>query len=89
MIGLTGDSDEIKKVARAYRVYYMKTAEEDSDYLVDHSIVMYVLASSCFLWFVSEIFPRNYLIFILSAELHHVNQRLFLLIMVFLYYAGT
>lgn len=42
MIGLTGSSDEIRNVARAYRVYYMKTAEEDSDYLVDHSIVMYV-----------------------------------------------
>lgn len=43
LIGLTGNSDEIKKVARAYRVYYMKTAEEDSDYLVDHSIVMYLM----------------------------------------------
>lgn len=44
LIGLTGSPDEIRNVARAYRVYYMKTAEEDSDYLVDHSIVMYVLA---------------------------------------------
>ncbi|XP_057435260.1 protein SCO1 homolog 1, mitochondrial [Lotus japonicus] len=43
LIGLTGSSDEIKSVARAYRVYYMKTAEEDSDYLVDHSIVMYLM----------------------------------------------
>lgn len=43
LIGLTGSPDEIKSVARAYRVYYMKTAEEDSDYLVDHSIVMYVI----------------------------------------------
>lgn len=43
LIGLTGSSDEIRNVARAYRVYYMKTTEEDSDYLVDHSIVMYVL----------------------------------------------
>ncbi|XP_030450024.1 protein SCO1 homolog 1, mitochondrial [Syzygium oleosum] len=43
LIGLTGTPDEIKKVARAYRVYYMKTAEEDSDYLVDHSIVMYLM----------------------------------------------
>ncbi|KAJ9185385.1 hypothetical protein P3X46_005026 [Hevea brasiliensis] len=45
LIGLTGNPDEIKKAARAYRVYYMKTAEEDSDYLVDHSIVMY---ANCF-----------------------------------------
>lgn len=42
LVGLTGKPEEIKKVARAYRVYYMKTAEEDSDYLVDHSIVMWV-----------------------------------------------
>lgn len=42
LIGLTGNPEEIKKVARAYRVYYMKTEEEGSDYLVDHSIVMYV-----------------------------------------------
>ena len=43
LIGLTGNADEIKKAARAYRVYYMKTEEEGSDYLVDHSIVMYVI----------------------------------------------
>lgn len=43
LIGLTGNPEEIKKVARAYRVYYMKTEEEGSDYLVDHSIVMYLM----------------------------------------------
>ncbi|CAL0304425.1 unnamed protein product [Lupinus luteus] len=43
LIGLTGTVDEVKNVARAYRVYYMKTAEEDSDYLVDHSIVIYLM----------------------------------------------
>ncbi|KAL3358530.1 hypothetical protein AABB24_015570 [Solanum stoloniferum] len=43
LIGLTASPEEIKKTARAYRVYYMKTEEEGSDYLVDHSIVMYVL----------------------------------------------
>ncbi|XP_022883311.1 protein SCO1 homolog 1, mitochondrial-like [Olea europaea var. sylvestris] len=43
LIGLTGSSEEIKKAARAYRVYYMKTEEEGSDYLVDHSIVMYLM----------------------------------------------
>ncbi|KAL7133976.1 hypothetical protein ABFS83_12G175200 [Erythranthe nasuta] len=43
LIGLTGSTDEIKKTARAYRVYYMKTEEEGSDYLVDHSIVMYLM----------------------------------------------
>ncbi|GKV06045.1 hypothetical protein SLEP1_g17979 [Rubroshorea leprosula] len=34
LIGLTGKEDEIKKVARAYRVYYLNTAAEDSDYIV-------------------------------------------------------
>ncbi|KAI4353378.1 hypothetical protein L6164_002335 [Bauhinia variegata] len=43
LIGLTGSMDEIKNVARAYRVYYMKTAEENSNYLVDHSIIMYLM----------------------------------------------
>ncbi|KAE8696513.1 Detected protein of unknown function [Hibiscus syriacus] len=43
LVGLTGSPDEIKQIARAYRVYYMKTTEEDSDYLVDHSIVMYLM----------------------------------------------
>lgn len=43
LIGLTGTPEEIKKVARAFRVYYMKTEEEGSDYLVDHSIVMYLM----------------------------------------------
>ncbi|THU46407.1 hypothetical protein C4D60_Mb09t04620 [Musa balbisiana] len=43
LIGLTGTADEIRQVARAFRVYYMKTEEEGSDYLVDHSIVMYLM----------------------------------------------
>lgn len=43
LIGLTGRPEEIKQVARAYRVYYMKTGEEDADYLVDHSIIIYLM----------------------------------------------
>uniref|UniRef100_A0A1D1YWP7 Protein SCO1 1, mitochondrial n=1 Tax=Anthurium amnicola TaxID=1678845 RepID=A0A1D1YWP7_9ARAE len=43
LIGLTGTTESIRHVARAYRVYYMKTEEEGSDYLVDHSIVMYLM----------------------------------------------
>ncbi|XP_073132030.1 protein SCO1 homolog 1, mitochondrial-like [Henckelia pumila] len=46
LIGLTGTPDEVKKTARAYRVYYMKTEDEGSDYLVDHSIVMYLMDPS-------------------------------------------
>lgn len=49
LIGLTGNPDEVRKAARAYRVYYMKTEEEGSDYLVDHSIMMCVLPSCVFL----------------------------------------
>ncbi|KAJ8760822.1 hypothetical protein K2173_021860 [Erythroxylum novogranatense] len=41
LVGLTGNLEEIKKAARAYRIYYMKIVEEDSDHLVDHSIVIY------------------------------------------------
>lgn len=40
LVGLTGTPDAVRQAARAYRVYYMKTEEEGSDYLVDHSIVM-------------------------------------------------
>ncbi|CAL9193980.1 protein SCO1 homolog 1, mitochondrial-like [Musa acuminata AAA Group] len=43
LIGLTGTADEIRPVAHAFRVYYMKMEQEGSDYLVDHSIVMYIL----------------------------------------------
>ncbi|XP_051114258.1 protein SCO1 homolog 1, mitochondrial isoform X2 [Andrographis paniculata] len=39
LIGLTGSPEQVKNAARAYRVYYMKTEDEGSDYLVDHSIV--------------------------------------------------
>ncbi|KAL8138320.1 hypothetical protein V2J09_004321 [Rumex salicifolius] len=46
LIGLTGTPEEVRKVARSYRVYYMKTEEEGSDYLVDHSIVMYLMSPS-------------------------------------------
>lgn len=43
LVGLTGGVDNVRQVAREYRVYYMKTEEEGSDYLVDHSIIMYLM----------------------------------------------
>ncbi|KAK6943152.1 Copper chaperone SCO1/SenC [Dillenia turbinata] len=56
LIGLTGDAEEIRKTARAFRVYYMKTEEEDSDYLVDHSIVMYLMGPE---WEFVKFFGKN------------------------------
>eukprot|EP00897_Mesotaenium_endlicherianum_P002948 jgi/Mesen1/2681/ME000167S01832 len=43
MVGLTGTVEAVRDAARAYRVYYMKTEEEGSDYLVDHSIIIYLM----------------------------------------------
>uniref|UniRef100_A0A1D1ZNL1 Thioredoxin domain-containing protein n=1 Tax=Auxenochlorella protothecoides TaxID=3075 RepID=A0A1D1ZNL1_AUXPR len=42
MIGLTGTLDQTNAAARAYRVYHSKTGDE-KDYLVDHSIITYLL----------------------------------------------
>jgi len=48
---LTGTPQQVKKAARAYRVYFSDTNQgkdeeddDDWDYLVDHSIVMYFLS---------------------------------------------
>ena len=43
LIGLTGTKEQCAKAARAYRVYYHKTNESSKDYLVDHSIIMYLI----------------------------------------------
>lgn len=46
-IGLTGTHAQIKRVARAYRMYYSAPPraldEDDADYLVDHSIFFYLV----------------------------------------------
>lgn len=43
---LTGTKDQVAKAAKAYRVYFSKTEEheEGEDYMLDHSIVIYLLA---------------------------------------------
>jgi protein SCO1/2 len=44
LIGLTGTSEQIAAVARAYRVYYAKVTPKDSTtYLMDHSSFVYLV----------------------------------------------
>jgi protein SCO1/2 len=44
MVGLTGTPDQIAKVGREYRVFYMKVEPgEDGTYLVDHSSLTYLI----------------------------------------------
>ncbi len=44
LIGLTGSKEACAAAARAFRVYYHKTDDTD-DYLVDHSIIMYLIGT--------------------------------------------
>jgi len=42
LVGLTGTPEQVKKVSRAYRVYYNEGIKSDEqDYLIDHSIIHY------------------------------------------------
>jgi protein SCO1/2 len=43
MLGLTGDLESVKQVSKLYRVYFSKTGESKTDYLVDHSIIHYFI----------------------------------------------
>lgn len=43
LIGLTGTEEQVKQVAKDYRVYYSKPDDAGDDYLVDHTIIQYLL----------------------------------------------
>lgn len=40
--GLTGSPEAIAAVAKAYRIYYAKVPQKDSEYTVDHSTAVYL-----------------------------------------------
>ncbi|XP_071840608.1 protein SCO1 homolog, mitochondrial-like [Apostichopus japonicus] len=45
LIGLTGNQQQVNEVARNFRVYYSQgPRDEDNDYIVDHTIIMYLLS---------------------------------------------
>ncbi|KAM5287873.1 protein SCO2 homolog, mitochondrial [Ctenodactylus gundi] len=44
LLGLTGSAEQIAQASRSYRVYYSTgPRDEDQDYIVDHSIAIYLL----------------------------------------------
>lgn len=45
LIGLTGSRDQIETASRAFRVYYSEGPKDsDEDYIVDHTVIMYLLS---------------------------------------------
>mmetsp|Transcript_51528 Transcript_51528/g.81760 ORF Transcript_51528/g.81760 Transcript_51528/m.81760 type:complete len:333 (+) Transcript_51528:1-999(+) len=47
LVGLTGTSEQVKQVSRAYRVYYHEdNSKNDKDYLIDHSIIHYFMGKN-------------------------------------------
>ena len=44
LIGLTGSPDEIRKVANAYKAFYVKVPDErGGEYSIDHAGVIYLM----------------------------------------------
>ena len=46
LVGLTGTADEVKTAAKAYKVYYRKVDDKNSDagYTVDHSSIVFLMS---------------------------------------------
>jgi protein SCO1 len=42
-VGLTGEPDAIRRVAKAFKVFFQKVALPGSDYTMDHSVAIYAL----------------------------------------------
>ena len=76
---LTGTPDQVKRAARAYRVYYSNTnatAEDEWDYLVDHSIVMYFVSPEGeFLEFFTQIAEVDEIVERISDHVKGVAKR--------------
>lgn len=45
-IGLSGSEEQVRRAAKAYRVYYSRDDGKDDEYLVDHSIITYLMDPS-------------------------------------------
>nr|CDS28941.1 SCO cytochrome oxidase deficient protein 1 [Hymenolepis microstoma] len=44
LVGLTGSTEQIHETAKKYRIYYSKGPRDaDGDYVVDHTVVLYLL----------------------------------------------
>jgi len=44
LIGLTGSVEQVKSACKAFRIYFSSgQPDQDNDYIVDHSVVMYLL----------------------------------------------